>query len=262
MSDIIIKSFLDILNNEKELLKKRYAGSFEFNHFRRFLSYNWIYFCIYFILLFIGILSLISSIKILFFNEIHLLIVDIVVNSSFLFLSFALLVLSINNIIELIKIKKHYVLKDANELENISWNSWDFKDIALKKPIPLEEGKKLQFIIKGIYSIYFILQYPSGSFGWYCITNNKKLRKYNKNEWEENIIDFNKKKIKHFEKCLYNKNISFNHEDIIRKMKKETQIGKEKIGDFHNPLIIVGIRIRTNIFNRKINIKQIELSKE
>lgn len=248
MSDAVISTIFDILNNDKNNIARRYMGNFEFSYFKAYLARRRYFYLLIYILM--GILSftfLIHSIRVLYINLLDFILIKIIFDSSMILLSFAFLFLSINNFLIEIRLMKYYKLKSFELIKRkgMKWSKWDFCDIILENPIKFD--KKLFFDSDKNYVLYLICQYSDGNFGWLKLTNNKKLKRGNKNKWDESIKEDGK--VSHFEKGLFLTSNNVNLAKLKRFMKRN------KI----YPELIIGFRVRSDIENNSVVIKNFDL---
>ncbi|MBI2548178.1 hypothetical protein HYW21_02405 [Candidatus Woesearchaeota archaeon] len=246
MVEIILTTLKDILNGEKDLLRDRYEGDFEYNQFRSHLRWRRKAFVIVNIVL----LSLVA----LAFFKISI-VISFQTITQFLMTAdfFSMLIIiglllfsfiSLYNLYISWKYLKFKNLRNSESKRSLTWNNWQFKDIIFRKAVLLDEKYKIDYrrTKNKKYCLYLILQYDDGSFGWYNLTNNPKLVK-------DHILKDRNERIIHFEKAIRKDSefVSESHKDVIQHMKKEKLC----------PKLIVGIRIRSNIQNQKIEINNL-----
>ena len=231
---------MDFITNEKEIIGSRYNGDFEFNEFKKFLLHrrrNLI--LLNFLLVILAIFTIINIeiVVELFFGWIMFFSVVVMIKSTSVLAGVGLIIFSMYNIITLSMTKNYLVLAKDKDF-GIKWNKWQLKEIIFKNSILLEKDKNVEFEAgKRNYVLYLLVQYPTGSFRWYGVTNNKNLTggsiKITKDD-EVLILD-NKDKIK------------VRHSDIIKEMTRDNL----------QPSLIVGVRIRSNVLNEEIIIKNL-----
>ena len=253
MSEVIISTIKDIIYNDENNIKNRYKGDFEFNRFKEYLSWkNKLFLLIYILLLLLSIIILNNSNELNCYSLLNFCEQGI---DWYLFLvSLSILLFSVNGAIQWFKLEKHHKLKTWNELEEegIKWDEWTFKDIILKKP--KEFGGMLSYTVENCtigrkeYVLYLLCQYPDGNFGWLKLTNNEKL-KIKTDKWNESRLEIN-----HFEKGIFLKD----DKSYEINLSNEREFMKR---GYTYPELIVGLRIRSNIKNEEIIIRDLKLNK-
>lgn len=239
MPEIILTTLKDLLNAEKDLLRNRYEGDFEYNQFKSHLQWRNLL-----LILINSVFIVLASFYILIIKNCFSL--TIIPELSSILISISLFLFSVFNLYNLSISRRHfkYLNPIENKINKIEWSKWQFRDIIFKKSILLDKEYKISYRLSTDrkYCLYLIIQYKDGSFGWYNITNDKELAK----DIIERDENKDKGKIKYIEKAINitSKVVEINHKKIIQKMKKEGL----------SPELIVGIRIRSNIKNQKIQI--------
>lgn len=263
MGDIIIQTIKDLLTNEQTIINHRYAGDFEFQEFKKHLHWKRD------LLIIINLFILYLATTFLVIQAIYVFFVPIqvitIICSGVSLILLGLLLFALHNLYVLIYVDyRHFELRKI-KIQNISisWNKWQFKDIIFNKVISLRNTEQIQYTIlnNSKYIIYFILQYPDGSFGWYAITNIQELMN-NKNIINSSERDKDKN-LTHLEWKILNENKSVTIwiNDII-KMRKETIYFNDKNEPkpfYITPMSILGIRIRSSINNECVKIKNLKI---
>ncbi len=226
-----------ILKDPNEVLANRYAGDYELNNLRRYICYErYIYalalislICLFLAYSFIFIVSIHS-----YFSYSLLYTLFIFLYCLFVYLLFLKFVVTffINSFCIL-----HYQYLNFSSL-TIAKYRWQFNDLIFRNPIRIKAGTRIQFIAPRLgYFLYLLCQYPNGNIRWFGI-NNQNIFENNNTETTINSKD-----------DVINLNIAQN-------MSFSDPINKFPLSV---PIAIVGLRIRSNILNRKICIDDISI---
>lgn len=219
--------FLDIIFKDvHKILESRYFEDATFQEFKRYLGITR-YFHIILILLFLIFLIFLTGS--LFSGNLKFF--GILGGISILFCLFFTWRYSL--IFKFVSFKKY------KENNCIRWDKWQFKDYIFKKPITINDRTKIDFNYSKADSgfvLYFLCQYPNGHLRWLGF-NNQNLSENN----------------------FYEKNFG---RDINNYIKKPIS---ENMGMYFSknrliPNSILGIRIRANVNEKEIRIKNIEFS--
>lgn len=262
MSEIIIETIKDLFENYQKLISSRYVGDFEFKEFKSFLTWKRSFGFVVNILLIILSVSLIFKTLIFISSDYVNLFILILSISMNLIISYGLIIFSLVNIFELWKTKKYLVKKDFKKIKSFKWSEWQFIDIIFSNPHKLEKEKEIEIKIDKSpdYSLNFLCQYPTGNFAWFGIgkSHNEKHKINNKTFGDKSFEDKkfrNKEVLKIQEKFIIDNMKMDLYEEIFDGKKIILKLTSKNI----LPATIVGIRIRANVKNYPIVIKNLKM---